>query len=466
MRVSAYKLMLSLLILMVFALTAARAGGLLGPLYFIVSLGIGVWTLLKSPTRHYISFTMLLWMFSPFVRRLVDWQSGRHDYSLALLAPLAVTLLAVFALPRRMSRPVARLAAPFFLSLLVVFWGLLLGLANGRAIGAVYAAVTWGAPIGFGLFIVTRPREVQGEIREVLGKTMIAGGAIMALYGIYQFVVAPAWDVAWMQDAEMNSIGAALPFSIRVFSTSNSPGTFAVVLSAAILVSFTRLSPRVIAADAVMVLALALSLVRSSWGATALGILLLMVFGTARVKFRVVLIVGLVTLAAVPLLMRSEFFDAISSRFETLMSIEDDRSLQARRDFSNTILDNVGVLIVGQGLGSTGLASNLTGGTDVLKVFDNGWLDLVFTFGAVSALLISTLLFWLYRLTRIVRTNPSGAPFAVIPIILIAELIFANILTGTTGMFLFPFLGAALASSAPRRVGRGNTQVAAAEGFA
>lgn len=443
MRISAYKLMLALLMLMVFLLITVRAGGVLGPAYLLASLAIGVWAILKSPSQYYISFTMLLWMFSPFVRRLVDWQSGRHDYSLVLLAPLAVTLLACLGIPRRMPTSVARLARPFFLCLTVVGYGFMLGLAHGRAFGAIYAAVTWVSPIFFALFIVTRPQE-NDKIRQALTRTMIVGGFIMSLYGIYQFIAPPPWDAAWIRDAEMNSIGQALPFSIRVFSTMNSPGVFAVAICATLLVSFNRLSPSIVAANAIMVLALALSLVRSSWGATILGLLLLMIFGSTRVKSRVIAILMLVSLAVTPLLMRSEFFDAVSSRFETLTSLEEDNSFKARREFTLNILNDVGALVVGQGLGSTGISSNLTQGSDVIKTFDNGWLALIFTFGVFGSLIITVLLYWLYELLLVLRRRPQSASIAAIPFAMIALLIFANILSGAPGMFVFPFIAAAL----------------------
>ena len=443
MRIPTHALLVSLLALMVFALTAAGAGGLLGPLYLLVALAIGFRALLKSPTRDFISFTMLLWMFSPFVRRLVDWQSGRNDYSPVLLAPLAVTLLAFLAVPRHFPRDTARTALPFFIYLAIVLYGLLLGLANGRGFAAFYAAANWIAPVAFALLIIAKPG-ANPEVRATLTRAMIGGGVVMALYGVFQFVVAPPWDTAWMRASGMTSIGQPEPFAIRVFSTMNAPGAFSLPLGVALLLLFERLSARSIAAGAVMVMGLALSLVRSMWGGVALGIVLLMVFGNARVKFRVVVLVGLVALAAAPLLTRSEFFETISDRFSTLSSIEEDASLRDRREFANSMLENFGQLLVGQGLGSSGQATTLTKGSDTIAVFDNGWLDLVFTFGFVGLILAATLLSWAIQLVGRIRENPDSAAMAVIPLVQIIMLIFANGLYSPSGMFLFPFLACVL----------------------
>lgn len=446
MKIAPHLLLLWLLAAMVVVLTAGRAGNLLDPLYLLACLAIGFRALRKSPTRDYISFTLLLWMFSPFVRRLVDWQSGRHEFSLSLIAPLAVTLLAVFALRRDMRGVTFKTAIPFFLYLAIVVYGLLLGLANGRGFAAIYAAANWIAPIVFALLILSNPT-ASAQIRETLTRTLIGGAVVMSIYGAFQFVVAPPWDTAWMIGAKMASIGRPEPFAIRVFSTMNAPGVFAVAVSSAFLLIFNRLSTRTVAAGAVMILGLALSLVRSSWGAVGLGIFLLMLIGDARTKFRAVAVIGLVGLVSMPLLMRAEFFDTISSRFETLSSLQGDRSLHDRAAFTNTMLENFGTLLVGQGLGSTGIASNLTQSGDTLAVFDNGWLSLVFTFGFIGLFLAAIILLWFFTLLFSIRSQPQTASMAVVASIQITLMIFSNTLEGALGMLLFPFLACVIAAA-------------------
>ncbi|WP_376870717.1 O-antigen ligase family protein [Albirhodobacter sp. R86504] len=450
MKIATHLLLLWLLAAMVLILTAGHAGNLLDPMYLLACLAIGLRALKKSPTRDYISFTLLLWMFSPFVRRLVDWQSGRHEFSLSLIAPLVVTLLAVFALRRNMTRVTFKTALPFFIYLSIVVYGLLLGLANGRGFAAIYAAANWIAPIAFALLILSNP-DANAQIRATMTRTLIGGAVVMSIYGAFQFIVAPPWDTAWMIGAKMASIGRPEPFAIRVFSTMNAPGIFAVAVSSAFLLIFNKLSLRTVAAGAVMILGLALSLVRSSWGAVGIGIFLLMLIGDARTKFRAIAIIGLVGIAAIPLVMRAEFFETISSRFETLSSIQDDRSLQDRAEFTNAMLENVGSLLVGGGLGSIGVASNLTQSGDTLGVFDNGWLSLLFTFGFIGLFLAAIVLFWFFTLLRSIRTQPQTASMAVISIVKIALMIFSNTLEGATGMLLFPFLACIIAAAGPRK---------------
>lgn len=200
-----------------------------------------------------------------------------------------------------------------------------------------------------------------------------------------------------------------------------------------------------------MILGLALSLVRSSWGAASIGIMLLMIFGNARIKFRIVATVVLVGLAAMPLLTRSEFFDTVADRFSTLTSIEDDRSLQARREFTYRMLEDFGQLLLGRGLGSTGIATNLAQGSDTIVSFDNGWLNLVFTFGFMGFVMAAILVLWAFELIRSIRARPDNAAVAIIPFVLITLLIFSNTLNSPTGMFLFPYLACTLAALAPRQ---------------
>ncbi len=85
---------------------------------------------------------------------------------------------------------------------------------------------------------------------------LVWAGMTMALYGIAQFVLLPEWDAQWMRNVielGLDSIGQPEPFAVRVFSTMNSPGSFGIMLMAAIIVALkTQRSDRGVlrAADA------------------------------------------------------------------------------------------------------------------------------------------------------------------------------------------------------------------------
>lgn len=444
MIVSLYKIALGFLILMVLGLTAIGQAGLLELAFPLFALSIGVLALRTSPTRDYVQFTMLLWMFAPLVRRLTDWQGGRHALSLVLLAPLLVTLLSFLVLPKRWPRHQAAILNSFLLFLVVVVWGAIMGVLHGQAFGAIYGLVTWIVPIGFAMLILSRSDRID-EISSTMTNVIVFGGATMAIYGIAQFALAPPWDTAWILSSEMLSLGTQ-PYRIRVFSTMNSPGVFALALVSALLAIFNRPSPKFLLAGIPIVLTLGLTLVRSAWGMLVLALLMLVLVGQARVRFRVILASVVLFVIAAPLIVQSEFFTIVTDRADSLWSLESDRSFEVRASIASSLLSDIPGLAIGHGLGASGLASGLSGSEDTFETLDNGFLDILFTYGIVGLVMLAILAFWGVSLVKAARARPIYAATAIVPLACFSQLMIVNVLYSPSGMFLFPFLAIALAS--------------------
>lgn len=444
MIVSRYTLLLGLLIALVVGLPAVGLAGLLQFLFPLLGLGIGVFALWTSPTRHYIQFVMLLWMFAPLVRRLVDWQIGRTDLSPVLITPLLVTLLSFLVLPNRWPKNQAAILYSLLLYLVVVFWGALMGIISGNIIAAVYALTTWIAPVGLGLMVLSRSDRVD-EISDALTNAVVYGSAVMAIYGMIQFMVIPPWDKAWITATGVASMGQAVAGQMRVFSTMNAAGIFAVVLMVALLAIFNRPSFKFLLAGIPILLTLGLTLVRGAWGGFALGLLVLVLLGRARVKLRVLLIGGAFLVVGIPLFVQSSFFDTVTDRANSLWSLESDNSFEARTSFVSTILSDIPSLAMGHGLGASGVASGLSEAEGGITSFDNGLLDILFLYGIVGLVMLGIVAFWSWSLIQAARARPAYAASAVIPLVIFAQLILVDTLYAPNSIFLFPFLGIAMA---------------------
>ena len=101
----------------------------------------------------------------------------------------------------------------------------------GLLVGPSTAALeilNWFLPLCFGWYIATRADDVH-RIEAAAASTFIAGAFVAGLYGMYQFVSPPLWDINWMQRSGMTTIGRPVPFEVRVFGTMHSPGILGVV---------------------------------------------------------------------------------------------------------------------------------------------------------------------------------------------------------------------------------------------
>src|SRR5215210_1239156 len=79
--------------LVVVAGLAVGQGAALRFAFPAVAFVVGLYLYLKHPV-HYVVFMWWVWFTSPFIRRLVDYQSGWVDPSPILLAPVMVSVIA------------------------------------------------------------------------------------------------------------------------------------------------------------------------------------------------------------------------------------------------------------------------------------------------------------------------------------------------------------------------------------
>ncbi|QYF87654.1 hypothetical protein [Brevundimonas sp. PAMC22021] len=433
------------------AMVAAGLGGWLTWVFTPVALTVGLWLYERAPSRGFLRFCYVLWMVAPFVRRLADWQGGRHDLNPIMLAPALVTGLGLLSALRAGPQLFGRGFLPFSVAALACLYGGALGLSQGLGAAALFGLLNALAPVALAIHILVLRRDADHAAAAVFN-TLAWGGMAMGAYAVLQYLSPPPWDVAWMRTAEIASIGRPEPLQVRVFGTMNAPGPFAVMMSACVLAMLAGAGGRArwlggLAGGA----ALVLSLVRSAWGGLIVGVGVLAALGSARRRLRylaaggALLVVGTALLAFGP-------GEGVRSRIGGLARLDQDVSLQQRATFHAEMTMEVLANPVGRGLGGTGVATRLsTEGAELgaRGSFDSGILDLLFTYGWAGAVMLAAVV---AIAVGALRSGGSGAGAQLAAAIVIettVQLLFFNVLGGATGMLVFPVAALALALADP-----------------
>lgn len=399
----------------------------------------------------YIAFTWWIWLFSPEVRRLVDYQTHFHTISPVILTPLLVTGFAFIAILRRPRILVHTSMLPFSVIALVTLLAFVVGVFNNGFLPSAYQWGTWLEPLFFAIFLIADTSLTQENRQAFLGAAII-GLVLVAGYGIYQFFHLPPWDAAWITNSKLGSEGAAFAEQLRTFGPLNDSGAFAAVLAASLVFVFVSKGPLRIAGGALGFPAFALSEERAWWGAWAIA----MVFVAWRIggksRLRIISIGIIVAAIAVPILSVGPISTLVTKRFSTLSSVQSDRSAQVRaalyEDFFITAVSQP----IGNGFGALGVAAKLTNGQNVS--FDSGILELPFTFGWVGGLVF---LWAIGQISFRVLANylkgrdpvtiaASGLFFGML-----AALLFGQIFAGVNGMVIWAAAGLALGAPAGRQ---------------
>jgi len=410
----------------------------------VTALGL----LLRDP-EMYVSFTFWLYFLTPFVRRILDFRHGWNPTNPVLLAPPVVAGLAIYVIGRHARELRGVLFAPYLLILVALAYGYAVGAINAGSIPATYALVTWLAPVIFGIHLALSWRR-YAEIRAALTRTFRWAIPVLAAYGIYQFVRLPAWDAAWMRWSDLHSIGAPLPYLVRVFGTLNTPGPFASVLAAGVLLLLTQRGSSRYLSIALALVALLLTRTRAVWVAFVIGILIeQLTQPIARLPKRTATLV-IVVLLALPLLSIPKFRAQIMPRLSTLANISSDNSFIKRVQLSEQTANDVVETAEGNGLGLTGGATKLRNNSGV-RSLDNGFLEVFFIFGwpggTMFLLGVGALILQSFRFFE-ARRDPFANSVRAAAIAILSMLPIGDVFTGSTGTLLWGMIGLGIAGHA------------------
>jgi hypothetical protein len=436
----------------------AGAGSIVRLTFPLGAFAVAVFLYWRYPIL-YLGFTWWLWFLTPWVRRLIDYRSGFVEPNLVLLAPYLVTLVSLVTFLRYFPKLYRRDGLPFVLALASVSYAIFIGLINSKyglnpAVVAVIApggdslsytpsnvlirALDWAVPILFSFHIYVNWQNYP-EYRENLLRTFRWGVLVMGLYGIVQFLLAPEWDKFWLTNVIKTgntAFGTPVPLGIRVFSTMNSPGPFAITLMAGLILLFADRGIVRLFAAGTGYLTFLLTLVRSAWGSWLLNLIIFSSSLKAHLQMRLLVTVLVVGICAFPLTTIEPFSSVISKRTQTLTNIQEDGSYQARAHAFSRGVDVALSESLGNGVGLPGV--------------DSGFIDILFALGWLGAIpYFSGLLMLVFKVLQGVarRFDPLVSAATAISLGQIAQLIFGNGLTGISGVLIWVFLSFALAGN-------------------
>jgi len=393
-----------------------------------------------------------IWLLAPGLRRVLALAEGTPGADpLALLPFVATGVLAVIELRRstmtRSARITVQVAAAGFLI------GAPMGLfGDPQAFG--FAMVAYLA--GLSAFVLGWGDGREGGL--TLVRVLVVALPPLAVYGILQyFFPLPAWDSSWLDTVNLGSIGAPESDHIRVFSTLNSPGTFSLVLAIGILLGLGARRPAsaIVPTTAILVLALALTFVRSAWLALTLGLIVFVAASRGRTAGKVVGVIAVCLVALTVVGGSNSTTKAFTQRVTSLGELNEDVSAQDRLRSSRELLPTAIGQPVGAGVGKAGLAVRLgdSESNDFIETIDNGYLAILYQVGLVGFLLIVTAMGRsVFAATRALRTPGSRVPRGAIAAVLasLVALLVAHaandMLYGITGVIFWYLAGVAHAN--------------------
>lgn len=379
----------------------------------------------------YVGFTWWLWFLSPWIRRLVDYQSGWQDPSYILLAPYLATLAASLTVIKELPTSHQKGSTSFVLAFASVLYGGAIGLINLPVTSVAVKFLDWVAPIIFGYYVYANWRRYP-EFKSNLTQVFLWGVLVMGSYGIWQYMVAPAWDGYWIDQTELVTFGKPEPLSIRVFSTMHSNGPFAVTIMAGLILLFNIPGLIAYGASAVGYLSFLLSLTRSAWIGWFLGIIIFTSSLKSNLQLKIFLVIFVMALCALPLTTIEPFTSVIGSRIETFASGSNDLSYRERTEKYELLLGESLSQVTGNGLG--GSADHI----------DSGILEAFFSLGWIGTLPYSMgLLTLIYKAFQVVaaRFDPFVSASRAIAMGVAIQVISGSAMTGVSGVVLWTFLG-------------------------
>lgn len=421
-------------------------GSILRLLFPLGSLIVGLFLYGKYPTM-YISFTWWIWFITPWLRRIIDYRSGWDGSGVILTAPFLVTLITTITFVQYFPRSYRMGGLPLIIAIIGVVYGFLIGIVNNPLAVALRALLDWLTPILFAFHFFVNWRNYP-KYRQNLQNTFMWGLLITGIYGIIQYLVAPEWDRFWIIQTKLLTNGAPEPLGIRVFSTMNSPGPFANVLLAGLLILLSSENLLRVPASAVGYLAFLLSLVRSAWIGWFLGLINLLSALKPRLQMQLFVTITVMALCVVPLTTIEPFAEIINARLESLTNLKKDTSFNER---STLYERNVSIAFssgLGNGIGSKyfvnekGLLQEVT--------LDSGILDVFFTLGWFGAVpYLSGIILAIFNVLRSseARSDAFASAARAISLGVLFQMLFGNVMLALSGVVFWAFLGISMAAN-------------------
>ncbi|WP_302079535.1 O-antigen ligase family protein [Rhizobium oryzicola] len=341
--------------LMVFMLLGGFIGSMARPLFIIGCVFTGIFAWRVGISSHFQASLVLL-SFTPFIRRVVDLGAGYDELGLMLTGPLLALIVPAVSLHEIFSRrePLGGRLDPLIIVGACVIYAAILSFLQWKVNDAASGLLKFLSPVLYGT--VMSLRADRDEILEAAASAFTVILPLTGIYGIIQYVDPQAWDQYWMQFAPILSIGQPVPYGIRVFSTMNSPASFAsFTVAGLLLIAYLRSGFLAMLLAMPSILALLLSLYRTAWIALAVALLFCLLFSQTRAKAQ--LIIFALVLGGTVALVTPPFSEVIGDRLATLGQGSQDGSFQERLDQYSTLWLLPDSSVIGSGFTTTDVGS-------------------------------------------------------------------------------------------------------------
>jgi hypothetical protein len=424
-------------------LISLQAGRLLEPLFPLSAVSVGLYLYGRSPAA-YVSFVWWIWFTGPVIRRIIDYQVGGYTFGPWTLTPMLVISICALRFFRTLPKAYRGASFPIVLSAFAMIYGgsISFHLPSRIIILGLLSALS---PIIFAYYLVMNWRE-HPAIQAATQKAFLWGTIFMGGYGIYQFLVAPAWDTFYMTSEFGNSaFGLPEPFKIRVFGSMTSPYSIATAMISGILILLTNKSPLRWLAFSLSSLTLMLTLARGVWFSCIIALFTAIIMSRFRYKIRLVITIVVVGLILAGLASSELFQETIITRINSLSDGEGDASFNARKQAFDAAWKIVIFEIIGKGF----IGSEIIGDTGV-PMGDNGIFYILSSLGWIGCIPYFTGI--ILSLLVILKTYArNGDPWLVVcfslPIGALAQIGFVDITGDVSALVLWSFIGSGIASS-------------------
>ncbi|WP_454193078.1 O-antigen ligase family protein [Paenibacillus sp. Marseille-Q7038] len=331
------------------------------------------------------------WVFSPALRRLIDWSLGEfHSFSLILILPHLVTLTLIFSIIKNNKNRSLRQELhdnKFYVYILFAYsYAAILGIVFNKIAG-IYELVGYISPALIFLYLFFKPIN-QVDLNKMIN-ILVGIALIVSIYGWIQYLILPPWDKFWLENANMNSIGRPEPLGFRMFSTMNSQGPVAVFLGVILVLMIVNKKWRqpfswigiIIISTAMMI-----TLVRSAWVTLVIGLIFYIMFMERGKKIGKIITIFLVGWCLFFIMSKLPGAENVFLRFQTFQNIQEDHSFQERIQLVISATPQILSNPIGGGFGSIGRSTLLGDGEAFagLNSVDNGYLGVFATFGVIG----------------------------------------------------------------------------------
>ena len=411
-----------------------------------MALIVGAFLYVKYPFL-YMGFSWWLWFLAPLIRRMADYSAGYTNPSPIILAPYLVTAISGAKMLEKVGRAQSGANIYFFASIAGTIYAIFVGFIKAAPVSAITNALEWMCPVLFGFFLYSQWREYP-KLKIHTKQVFVWCVLITGVYGVIQYLILPGWDQLWLEktiDLSENAraFGAPEPMNVRVWSTMNSPGVFAQVMMAPLLLLLGESSFLGSLASSFGYLSLLLSLVRSAWLGWLVGVAMLFTSLKSHLQIRLVIAIDVAAICALPLIFLDPYSEYISGRLQSLATPTGDGSANARLETYCRLLGLGLVNFLGNGFGAeNGLLDSAI--LDILLTL--GWLGSIFYVGGALPLLVRLLS------DASMKGDSFASSVRAVCVGMIIQMPLGSVMLGLPGLILWGFLGIGLAGQQYKKV--------------